>query len=114
MLIGNPVTRLFIATLLCLVILMAHIVVRPYPLAISNVAECGTLICICVLSCINLIRAVFSGTMTVPAGPMVSVFDALDSIEFLLVVLIPMIVLAVAVILVVVGLFVAVYDCCRN
>ena len=104
MLVPNPVTRMFVANLLCLGILLTHIVVKPYAVHLSNVAECVTLTSLCVVSSINLIKAVFSGLTTIPAGPMVSVLEALDGIEFFLVAVIPALVVIVGVILVLIGL----------
>lgn len=113
-LVINPVTRMLVATFICLVILLAHILIKPYKSTASNVLECVMLVGLCMVACVNLVKALFTGLMVVSAGPMVPLLEALDTFEFLMVTIIPAMIVVVVIIFVFAALLLICCSCCRR
>ncbi len=80
-LFNNSLIQSMLNLMLCILILIQHMIIKPFKANFSNLAEIVSLISLCFVASINLIRASYTQTGTFPEGPIVDIFKTFELLE---------------------------------
>ena len=85
----EPSTKLFCMTFLCVLVLCAHLLVKPFRNWFANGLESISLLFLVIIGLMNLSRSAFIGIEENIKGPLVTVFNVFQWIEFVILGLFP-------------------------
>ena len=109
----EPSTRLFCMTLFCILVLCAHLSVKPFRNSLANNLESLSLLFLVILGLINLFKSVFVGLEGNIKGPLVTVFRVFQWTEFSILALYPCLV-SILICLALFSLIIrTLFTCCR-
>ncbi len=80
-LIANSFMQMIIMSLLCATFLCHHIYFQPFEVPISNQVEAFSLLLLCFIASVNLLKASLADFGVIPSGPFVQSLKGLQSIE---------------------------------
>ena len=109
----EPSTKLFCMTFVCVLVLCAHLLVKPFRNWFANGLESISLLFLVTIGLINLSRSAFIGNEENIKGPLVTVFNVFQWIEFVILGLFPA-ALSFLICLAIFSLIIRVlFTCCR-
>ncbi len=80
-LFSNSLIQTMLNLMLCILILIHHMIIKPFKANFSNRVEILSLALLCFVASINLMRAAYTQTGTLPEGPVVDIFKTLELCE---------------------------------
>ena len=112
--ITEPFMRLFCMTVVCVLVLFSHFLVKPFKNSFANNLESLSLLFLVILGLINLCKSVFFGANANIEGSLVTVFKVFQWIEFVILGLFP-ILLSILMCLAIFSLTIRIlFSCCRS
>lgn len=87
--VTEPSTRLFCMTLVCVLVLCCHLMVKPFRNRLANNLETLFLLFLVILGLINLFKSVFVGLESNIQGSLITVFKVFEWMEIVILGLIP-------------------------
>ena len=110
----EPFMRLFCMTVVCVLVLCSHFLVKPFKNSFANNLESLSLLFLVILGLINLCKSVFFGANANIEGTLVTVFKIFQWIEFVILGLFP-ILLSILMCLAIFSLTIRIlFICCRS
>ena len=91
--VTEPSIRLFCMTLTCVFVLFYHLSVKPFQNSLANNLESLSLLCLVILSLVNLFKSVFVGSEQDIKGPLVTLLKVFQWLEIVMLGLLPAILL---------------------
>ena len=110
--IQDILLRHFILTSLCLVIFLIQVIVNPFKARSSNMFENMSLLMLCILSVISLIKAVIYNLSVLPYGSLKKTLTGIEYTEFALSIVLPFSIVIVVSLLFLIRCLILITECC--
>ena len=94
---NDMLVKYFLLALANLIILLLHVIVRPFKEKSSNIADITTLLFLSIISLISLVKSVLYKVGVIPVGQLQSIYITLEYINFILLIVLPFVLIVLVI-----------------